>query len=57
MTEYCEVCGGELDSDEEQDGICTRCKKEQKEEYEKDEDFTDPGVTWKYIPIYNTILN
>jgi hypothetical protein len=46
MTEYCEICDEELDFDEEQNGnICTRCKKEKKEEFEKDEDFIDPGVT------------
>ena len=47
MTEYCELCGEELDPDEEQDGICKICKKElnDDEEYESDEDFIDPGVT------------
>ena len=47
MTEYCEICGEELDYDEEEFGICKKCKKEQKEDenYEKDEEFIDPGVT------------
>lgn len=47
LTEYCEICEEELDSDEERDGICKKCKKEQSEdeEYETDENFIDPGVT------------
>ena len=47
MTEYCEICGKELDIDEEEYGICKNCKRDQDEdeEYEKDEDFIDPGVT------------
>ena len=47
MVEYCEICGEELDPDEEEFGICENCKKGKKvdEEYEKDEEFIDPGVT------------
>jgi predicted amidophosphoribosyltransferase len=47
MTEYCESCGEELDQNEEEEGICKRCKKEQyeNEEYEKDEDYIDPDIT------------
>ncbi len=46
MAEFCEVCGEELDDDEEEVGICKNCKKEQKEEeYEKDENYIDPGIT------------
>ncbi|UCH71772.1 MAG: hypothetical protein JSW62_05070 [Thermoplasmatales archaeon] len=47
MAEYCEICGEELDTDEEEEGICSKCKntKEEDDEYEKDEDYIDPGVT------------
>jgi len=47
MAEYCEICGDELDSDDEEYGICKKCKKiqEEDEEYEKDEDYIDPGIT------------
>jgi RecJ-like exonuclease len=47
MVEYCEICGEELDENEEKEGICRKCKKEkgEDEEYEKDEDFIDPGIT------------
>lgn len=46
MAEYCEFCDAELDSDEEGEGICKKCKKLQEEEgYEKDEDYIDPGIT------------
>jgi len=47
MTEYCKICGDELDPDEEEYGICDKCKKEQEddEEYEKDENYIDPGIT------------
>jgi len=47
MTDYCEICGEELNPDEE-DGICKKCKKTQggdDEEYEKDEEYIDPGIT------------
>jgi hypothetical protein len=47
MIEYCEICGEELDPDEEEDGICDKCKnvKDEDDEYEKDEDYIDPGIT------------
>jgi len=46
MAEYCEICGEELDPDEEDDDICKNCKKaESEEKYESDEDYIDPGVT------------
>lgn len=47
MTEYCEFCDAELEPDEEEEGICKKCKKlqEQGEEYEEDEDYVDPGIT------------
>ena len=47
MTEYCEICGEELDPDEEEEGICKNCKSSNnsKDEYEKDEDYIDPGIT------------
>jgi DNA-directed RNA polymerase subunit M/transcription elongation factor TFIIS len=47
MTEYCENCGEELEPDEEEEGICKKCKnaEETEEEYQKDEDFIDPAVT------------
>ena len=47
MTEYCDICGKELDIEEEEYGICKKCKKNQDdyEDYGKDDDFIDPGVT------------
>jgi len=47
MTEYCEICGKELEEDEEYEGVCKKCQKtiDEDEEYEKDDDFIDPGVT------------
>ena len=47
MAEYCENCGEELDPEDEEEGICKNCKIAQKaeEEYEKDEDYIDPGIT------------
>ena len=47
MSEYCEICGAELDPDEEDEGICSNCKivKGTNNEYEKDEDYIDPGIT------------
>jgi hypothetical protein len=47
MAEYCEICGEELDPDEEEEGICDKCKsvKDEDDEYKKDEDYIDPGVT------------
>ena len=47
MTEYCEICGKELNPDEEEDGICKNCKiaKESGEVYKEDKDYVDPGIT------------
>ena len=47
MTKYCENCGEELSPDEEEEGICKNCKLSlgSGEEYEKDEDYIDPGIT------------
>lgn len=47
MVEFCEICGEELDEDEETEGICKKCKKqdESEEEYEVDEKYIDPGIT------------
>ena len=48
MTDYCEICGEELDADEEEDGICKKCKKTQggdDGEYESDGEYIDPGIT------------
>lgn len=47
MAEYCEICGDELDPDDEEYGLCKKCKKSQEEdeEYEKDENYIDPGIT------------
>ena len=47
MTRYCEICGKELEPEEEEDGICENCKISQSNgsTYEKDEDYIDPGIT------------
>ena len=45
MTEYCEVCGEELDPEEEFEGICKNCKKSQKSEEVDEEEYIDPGIT------------
>ena len=45
MTEYCEICGEELKESEEAEGICKKCKTQEEEEYEVDEDYVDPGIT------------
>ena len=47
MSEFCERCGEELDLDEEDEGICKKCKKGQQEdeEYEEDDEYIDPGIT------------
>ena len=47
MAMYCETCGEELDPEEEAEGICKKCKISQNDDsnYEKDEDYVDPGVT------------
>jgi len=47
MSEYYEICGEELDLDDEEYGVCKKCKKtqEEDEEYEREEDYIDPGIT------------
>ena len=45
MTEYCEVCGEELDPEEEFEGICKNCKKSQQREEKDEEEYIDPGIT------------
>jgi hypothetical protein len=48
MVDYCEKCGEELlDSDEMDAGLCETCKSAQqtRNEYKKDEDYIDPGIT------------
>lgn len=45
MPEYCEYCDAELEPDEEEEGICKKCKKLQEEGYEEDKDYIDPGIT------------
>ena len=46
MTKFCEICGEELNPGEENEGICQNCKASQKNgQYEKDEDYIDPGIT------------
>jgi hypothetical protein len=47
MTEYCEICGDELQEDELEEGICKRCQKanEMNENYVRDESYIDPGIT------------
>ncbi len=47
MTEYCEICGEELTSEEEDEGICEKCKiaKQSKEAYKEDKEYIDPGIT------------
>jgi hypothetical protein len=46
MTNYCEICGGELSPEEEDEGICTSCKASRKNEFkeDKEEDYVDPGI-------------
>jgi hypothetical protein len=43
MVEHCEICGEELDTDDEAEGICKNCKKPQ--EKEEEEEYIDPGIT------------
>ena len=47
MAMYCEICGEELESKGEAEGICENCKlaKEEEPPYEKDENYIDPGIT------------
>ena len=44
MTEYCEICGTELESDEEEDGICASCKASKGHDYKTENDDYDPGI-------------
>jgi len=43
---YCKICREELEPEEEE-GICSKCKnaKGEDDEYKKDENYIDPGVT------------
>jgi len=46
MTNYCEICGDELDPEEEEEGVCKNCKKSQQDgNYKEDEEYVDPGIT------------
>jgi len=47
MVDHCEICGKKLTEEEEEEGVCEKCKKssDEDEKYEKDEDFNDPAVT------------
>ena len=47
MVKYCEICGEELDPEEEGEDICDNCKisRDDDSNYEKDDDYIDPGVT------------
>ena len=47
MSLYCEICGEELDPEEEAEGICENCKISRRSgsNFEDDEDYVDPGVT------------
>lgn len=53
MANHCEICGKKLTEDEAEEGVCEKCKKssDEDEEYEKDEDFNDPAVTWFFKTI------
>ena len=52
MAAYCEICGEELDPEEE--GICENCKLSRRGDsnYEKDEDYVDPGVTQNFLFLF-----
>ena len=45
MAMYCEICGEELESKEEAEGICENCKISRNDDsnYEKDEDYVVLG--------------
>ena len=45
MTNYCEICGRELDPEEEFEGICKNCKNSQLSEEKDEEEYIDPGIT------------
>ncbi len=53
MADHCESCGKKLNEEEEKEGVCEKCKKssDDDEEYERDEDFNDPAVTWFNLSI------
>lgn len=44
---YCEICGEELNSEEEDEGICENCKTSQKQETlnDNEKDDYDPAIT------------
>ena len=47
MAMYCEVCGEELDPEEESEGICDSCKISRSKQHEHDEEteeYHDPGI-------------
>lgn len=46
MAKYCEICGEELDPEEENEGICENCKTSRNEEpNSEEEEYHDPGIT------------
>jgi len=46
MAHYCEICGEELDPEEEFEGICKNCKiAKSHDDEDSDRDDYDPGVT------------
>jgi len=46
MTMYCEICGEELEPEEEAEGICEKCKASRDQDYnDKEEDDYDPAIT------------
>jgi predicted amidophosphoribosyltransferase len=47
MADHCKNCGRDLTDEEEEEGVCKKCKKssDKDEEYETDEEFNDPAVT------------
>lgn len=45
MAMYCEICGEELNSEEESEGICESCKTSQKGHSHTQEDDYDPAIT------------
>jgi putative hemolysin len=44
MTEYCEICGAELELDEEEDGICGNCKASKGHGTKTENDDYDPSI-------------
>ncbi len=45
MVNHCEICGKKLTEEEEEEGVCEKCKKADDKKYENDEEFDDPAVT------------